>query len=78
MLKLAALLKTPTGPMFMPLAISRAAYGLFFAASGFNKLFVAQNSAAMLETRSRPRWRCSSRPASSCSDCCWRWDLRLG
>jgi len=50
MLRYSALLSSPGGRCFMPLALIRIAFGLFFFASGFNKLFVPENQAIMLET----------------------------
>lgn len=44
------LLRTPAGATFLPLTLMRIAFGLFFFASGFNKVFVPENQALMLET----------------------------
>jgi putative oxidoreductase len=43
-------LSSPGGRCFAPLALIRIAFGLFFFASGFNKVFVPENQALMLET----------------------------
>jgi len=47
---LLALFQTPGTRSFIPLAIMRIALGVFFFASGFNKVFVPENQAMMLET----------------------------
>lgn len=47
---LLALFQTPGTRNFIPLTIIRVALGLFFFASGFNKVFVPDNQALMLET----------------------------
>lgn len=47
---LQALFQTPGTRSFIPLAIIRIALGVFFFASGFNKVFVPENQAMMLET----------------------------
>jgi len=44
------MLRTRQGAFFLPLSLMRVAFGLFFFASGYNKLFLAGNRAAMLET----------------------------
>ncbi|WP_455845795.1 DoxX family protein [Pantoea agglomerans] len=44
------LFKSPGSAAFLPLTLMRVAFGLFFFASGFNKVFVAANQALMLET----------------------------
>jgi len=50
MSRYSALLSSPGGGFFTPLALIRLAFGLFFFASGFNKLFVPANQVLMLET----------------------------
>lgn len=45
-----AILNTPTATYFLPLTLLRFALGTFFFASGFNKVFIESNKAAMLET----------------------------
>ena len=50
MSRYSALLSSPGGGFFTPLALVRIAFGLFFFASGFNKVFVPANQAIMLET----------------------------
>ncbi|MGY6233006.1 DoxX family protein (plasmid) [Enterobacter asburiae] len=47
---LRALLSSPGCRRFLPLMIIRGAFGLFFFTSGFNKVFVPENQALMLET----------------------------
>lgn len=47
---LQALFQTPGTRSFIPLGIMRIALGVFFFASGFNKVFVPENQAMMLET----------------------------
>lgn len=47
---LQALFQTPGTRSFIPLAIMRIALGAFFFSSGFNKVFVPENQAIMLET----------------------------
>ncbi|MDP0522206.1 DoxX family protein [Serratia marcescens] len=47
---LQALFQTPVTRSFIPLAIMRIALGVFFFASGFNKIFVPESQAMMLET----------------------------
>jgi len=47
---LQTLFQTPGTRSFIPLMIMRIALGLFFFASGFNKVFVPENQALMLET----------------------------
>lgn len=47
---LQALFQTPGTRSFIPLAIMRIALGMFFFASGFNKVFVPESQAMMLET----------------------------
>lgn len=44
------LFASPGGRVFLPLTLMRIAFGLFFFASGFNKVFVPANQAQMLET----------------------------
>ncbi|MEA5103550.1 DoxX family protein [Pantoea sp. S18] len=44
------LFQSPGSASFLPLTLMRVAFGLFFFASGFNKVFVAANQALMLET----------------------------
>ncbi|WP_312665442.1 DoxX family membrane protein, partial [Pantoea sp. CTOTU49201] len=44
------LFQSPGNASFLPLTLMRVAFGLFFFASGFNKVFVAANQALMLET----------------------------
>jgi len=44
------LLRSHGGSEFIPLTLMRVALGLFFFTSGFNKVFVAENQLAMLET----------------------------
>lgn len=44
------LFRTPGSACFLPLTLMRIALGLFFFASGFNKVFVPENQALMLET----------------------------
>lgn len=50
MLYLQALFQTPGTRSFIPLAIMRITLGMFFFASGFNKVFMPENQAMMLET----------------------------
>ncbi|WP_343554827.1 DoxX family protein [Pantoea sp.] len=45
-----ALFRSPGSYCFLPLTLMRVAFGLFFFASGFNKVFVPANQALMLET----------------------------
>ena len=45
-----ALLQTQSTRSFIPLGIMRITLGMFFFASGFNKVFVPENQAMMLET----------------------------
>jgi len=47
---LQTLFQTPGSRSFIPLMIMRIALGLFFFASGFNKVFMPENQALMLET----------------------------
>ncbi|WP_300004218.1 DoxX family protein [uncultured Cedecea sp.] len=47
---LLALFQTSSNRHFIPLAIMRIALGMFFFASGFNKVFIPENQALMLET----------------------------
>jgi len=47
---LQALFQTPGTRRFIPLAIMRIALGVFFFASGFNKVFVPSVQTMMLET----------------------------
>jgi len=47
---LQALLQTPGTRSFIPLVIMRITIGVFFFASGFNKVFVPESQAMMLET----------------------------
>lgn len=44
------LFRSPGSVSFLPLTLMRVAFGLFFFAAGFNKLFVTYNKALMLET----------------------------
>lgn len=44
------LFASPGGRFFLPLTLMRIDFGLFFFASGFNKVFVPANLAQMLET----------------------------
>lgn len=50
MANLQTMFQTPGNLSFIPLAIMRIALGVFFFASGFNKVFVPENQAMMLET----------------------------
>lgn len=50
MAKLFFLFRSIGGPLFLPLTLMRIAIGLFFFASGFNKLFVLDNQELMLKT----------------------------
>lgn len=50
MSRYSSLLSSPGGGFFTPLALIRIAFGLFFFASGFNKVFVPANQSIMLET----------------------------
>lgn len=50
MSKYLILFRTTKTPFFLPLTAVRIAIGLFFFASGFNKVFVPENKAIMLET----------------------------
>jgi len=45
-----SLFQTPCLRRFIPLAIMRIALGMFFFASGFNKVFVLESQSMMLET----------------------------
>ena len=45
-----AFFQTPGSRRFIPLTIMRIALGAFFFASGFNKVFVPESQAMMLET----------------------------
>jgi putative oxidoreductase len=45
-----SLFQSPGSTFFLPLTLMRVAFGLFFFASGFNKVFVPANQALMLET----------------------------
>ncbi|RWR01480.1 transmembrane DoxX protein [[Pantoea] beijingensis] len=45
-----SLFKTHGGGCFLPLTLMRIALGLFFFASGFNKVFIPANQAIMLDT----------------------------
>lgn len=47
---LQAFFQTPGTRSFIPLAIMRIALGVFFFASGFNKVFVPEGQAMMLDT----------------------------
>lgn len=47
---LQALFQTQSTRSFIPLGIMRITLGMFFFASGFNKVFVPENQAMMLET----------------------------
>lgn len=47
---LQTLFRTPGGSAFIPLTLMRIALGLFFFASGFNKVFIPESQAMMLET----------------------------
>ncbi|WP_288497642.1 hypothetical protein [uncultured Erwinia sp.] len=72
------LFASPGGRFFLPLTLMRIAFGLFFFASGFNKVFVPANQAQMLETITEAGifypalWRSLSPAAKRCSACCWR------
>lgn len=44
------LFRSPGSLCFLPLTLMRVAFGLFFFASGINKVFVPANQALMLET----------------------------
>src|SRR4051812_8713985 len=44
------LFRSPGSSFFLPLMLMRIAFGLFFFASGFNKLFVSESQLLMLET----------------------------
>jgi len=50
MLPFKRLIQTNTAMATFPLMLARMALGLFFFASGFNKLFVPENQMLMLET----------------------------
>lgn len=50
MIRSLPLFRTAGSVYFLPLTLMRVAIGLFFFASGFNKVFVPANQALMLET----------------------------
>ncbi len=47
---LTSLFQSKSSSLFWPLTLIRVAFGLFFFTAGFNKLFVPENRAMMLET----------------------------